>query len=48
MIEELTEKKLELKELFSKARQQNHKYRTILEVVKDKSFLEMYELVAAK
>ena len=44
----MTEKKHELKELFSKAKQQSHKYRTILDVGKNKSFMELYELVAAK
>jgi hypothetical protein len=34
--------------LFSKAKQQSSKYRTILEVGKNHSFMEMYELVAAK
>ena len=47
-MEELSEKKSELKELFSKAKQQSSKYKTILEVGKNHSFMEMYELVAAK
>jgi hypothetical protein len=47
-LEELSERKGELKELFSKAKQQSGKYKTILEVGKNHSFIEMYELVAAK
>ena len=47
-LEELSERKGELKELFSKAKQQSGKYKTILEVGKNHSFMEMYELVAAK